>query len=307
MKNRSWLIVPGSSEERLAAAMAAGADVVVVDLEEGVSPLHKPRARRIAAQWLEAHRRSVLERRFARWVRINPPHEGMLEDDLDAVMRSAPDGVIVPKVAGPEAIRLVAAEIYECEQRYQIPLNFTAIVPVLGETPAAALGIAAFMDLNHQRLAGFSWNPAALARHIGAARPDGLLRESADAMRFVRAQTLLVAHAAGVAAIDAPLAGTGDGEAVARAAASSRAEGFTGTLVLHPEHIPAINRAFVPTRDEVEAARAIVTAFGAEPSAGSLMVEGSMVNHAQVPGARKIVEESAGSADLRRGPMLRPA
>jgi len=102
MAMRSWLFVPGDSEKKLGKAAATGADVVIVDLEDSVAPANKPRARELARDWLSAHRQQVAERKFGRWVRINALDSRMWRDDLVAVLPGAPDGIMLPKSAGPE-------------------------------------------------------------------------------------------------------------------------------------------------------------------------------------------------------------
>jgi len=87
MTRRSWLFVPGGSESKLEKAAGAGADVVVIDLEDSVAPEAKDRARMLAQDWLIAHRLQVLNsRRLARWVRINGLDTPFWREDLSAVV-----------------------------------------------------------------------------------------------------------------------------------------------------------------------------------------------------------------------------
>lgn len=90
---------------------ASGADVVIVDLEDLVTPDNKPRAREMAREWLGAHRQQVTERRMGRWVRINALDSRMWRDDLLAVLPGAPDGIMLPKSAGPESVQQLGAEL----------------------------------------------------------------------------------------------------------------------------------------------------------------------------------------------------
>ena len=117
MANRSWLFVPGDSERKLAKAASTGADAIIVDLEDAVAAEARPAARILTAEWLAAHRPQVAQRRLERWVRINPLDTPYWREDIVAVMRGAPDGIVLPKASGPEQLRQLAAEIYELEQR----------------------------------------------------------------------------------------------------------------------------------------------------------------------------------------------
>src|SRR5690606_5592622 len=105
MPRRSWLLVPAGSESKLEMARGAGADVVVVDLEDSGAPDARDGARKRAQDWLIAHRLQLLEgRRLARWVRINGFDTPFWRDDLNAVMGTQPQGIILPKATGSEQL-----------------------------------------------------------------------------------------------------------------------------------------------------------------------------------------------------------
>lgn len=309
MKSRSWLFVPGNSDKRLGLAVGTGADVVVVDLDSMVPHEEKPRARILAAEWLAAHRRNVLEQRhMGRWVRINSLDSGHSREDLAAIMPGAPEGIILPKAVGPESVRQLASEIYELEQRHGIPANSTRIIPVAGETPLAALRVTDYLESAHQRLHGLTWSSAGLGTSLGTScsrHEDG---EWSDAARFVRAQVLLTAHASSLFALDAPFEDFEDEKGLVKAARRARADGFAGMFALHPEQVRAINEAFTPSDEEIAEARAIVSAFEETPHVGSLPFQGRMVDRSHLGLAQRTISmfENAGGAD-RRQPILRPA
>jgi citrate lyase subunit beta / citryl-CoA lyase len=114
MTMRSWLMVAGENEEALHAAASSGADAVIVDLTTPTSMSTRDTARRLACEWLEIHRRQILEhRRVGRWVRINSLDTRLWREDLQAVMIAAPDGIVLPRSAGPEHVQQLGAELYE--------------------------------------------------------------------------------------------------------------------------------------------------------------------------------------------------
>lgn len=312
MKSRSWLIAPGNNEALLGSSIGTGADIVVVDLEDTVPVMEKARARTLAADWLDAHRHRVLEQRQqGRWVRLNALDSGHSRDDLAAIMPHAPDGLILPKAQGPESVRQLASEVYELEQKYGIPANSTRIVPVVGETPRAALRIADYFDTAHQRVCGLTWNAATLCASLGAVNDRSRAGEWPDAARFVRAQALLCAHAVDVVAIDAAYDDFEDEEGTRCAAQKARAEGFAGMFALHPAQVQTINAAFTPTSEELAKAREVVHAFEASPHVGALPLGGRMVDRSDLSLARRTISmferESRGNDDSRRQPILRPA
>ncbi|MAC58074.1 MAG: CoA ester lyase [Novosphingobium sp.] len=312
MKFRSWLIVPGNNEDALGSAFGSGADAVVVDLEDSVPYESKAQARALGAEWLAVHRTNLLEhRQMSRWVRINSLDSGYAQSDLAAVMPAAPDGIILPKSAGPEAVRHLASDIYELEQRHRLPANSTRIMPVVGETPISALRISDYLGTAHQRLCALSWNANGLAAAlgaIGATREDGSWTDSCG---FVRAQTLLTAHAGTIAAIDAPLSDPEDMAGLVRAANQARRDGFAGMFATDASQVATINEAFTPSDDEVEDARAIMAAFESMPHASSLPFGGRTVDRSHLAMAERTLElaayETAAGHGRTGGAILRPA
>jgi citrate lyase subunit beta/citryl-CoA lyase len=286
---RSWLFVPGDSEKKLLKTPETGAHALIVDLEDAVAISAKAAARLLARDWLEAHKRQITMRKQARWVRINAVETGLWREDLAAVMPGAPEGIMLPKAEGPEQIRQVAAEIYELEQRHGIPNGQTRLLPLVSETPRAALTIPAYMDASMPRLAGLTWGAEDLSAELGAARKRDGHGQWTDAFRFVRAQTLLVARARGVWAIDTLFADFRDIEGTKLAAQAARADGFSGMLAIHPSQVPLINAAFTPTEDELAAARAVVDAFAANPGVGAIQLNGRMLDQPHLRQARALL------------------
>jgi citrate lyase subunit beta/citryl-CoA lyase len=285
MAMRSWLFVPGDSDSKLAKAPDLGADVLIADLEDAVAPQAKIYARQTAASWLEERAGSA-----QRWVRINGLDTPMWRDDLAAVMPAAPTGVMLPKAAGPDQVRTLAAELYELEGHHGIPSGSTRILPLVSETPAAALGIPDYAREQVPRLAGLTWGAEDLAAAIGASRKRDAEGRWTDAFRLVRSMVLLAAHARGLPAIDTLHADFRDLAGLERVAGESRADGFAGMLAIHPAQVEVINRAFTPTEAEVGEARAIVAAFAANPDAGVLQVEGRMVDQPHLEQARRLLD-----------------
>jgi citrate lyase subunit beta/citryl-CoA lyase len=291
MPMRSWLFVPGDSDNKLDKVVGYGADVVIVDLEDAVAPNEKPRARILARRFLETHGQSLLAGdRRALWVRINPLDTPLWREDLAAVLPGKPDGIMVPKAAGPEQLQVLAAELYEAEPRHGIQAGSTQILPLVSETPAAALGIPNYANAPLPRLAGLTWGAEDLSAAIAASRKRDANGNWTDTFRMVRAQVLLTAHARGVAAIDTLHADFRDTEGLQRIAAESYADGFAGMLAIHPAQVPVINAAFTAGEAEIAEARAIVNAFSANPGAGTLSLDGRMIDQPHLEQARRLLE-----------------
>ena len=257
MALKSWLLVPGGSEKQLAKAGGSGADAVVLDLV--VPREFKDGARARAREWLTLHRSPLAQgQRFERWVRIDALETPFWRDDLVAAMTGGPEGVILSGAAGPMTLQHVAAEIYELEQRNGIASGCVRVMPEVGASARAALTIPAYLEASMPRLAGLVCGGAALARAIGASP----LRDSklgwCDAVRLVRAQTLLTARGREIIALDTMQADEADPASCAHAA---RAEGFSGMLASHPSQLEAVNAAFGLPGTEVEAVPAALGAL----------------------------------------------
>ncbi|MCB2066336.1 MAG: CoA ester lyase [Erythrobacter sp.] len=292
MPIRSWLFVPGDSEKKLAKAPAVGADVLIVDLEDAVAPEAKATARGLAREWLLADGREVLAGpRRQHWVRINPLDTPLWREDLAAVMNARPDGIVVPKASGPGQLRLLVAELYELEQDNGVAAGSTRVLPLVSETAHAALTLSAYGDPANAitRLLGLTWGAEDLSAAIGASRKRDAEGRWTDLFRMVRAQVLLTAHAAGVAAIDTLHADFRDVDGLKRVARESYEDGFAGMLAIHPAQVEIINAAFSPSAEELAEAQAIVAAFEANPGVGALQLDGRMIDQPHFEQAKKLL------------------
>jgi citrate lyase subunit beta/citryl-CoA lyase len=128
-----------------------------------------------------------------------------------------------------------------------------------------------------------------LSAAIGASRKRDAEGRWTDAFRMVRAQVLLAAHACGIAAIDTLHADFRDLAGLERVTTESHADGFAGMLAIHPDQVPVINAAFMPSEAEIAEARRIVEAFSAAPGAGTLQLEGRMLDQPHLEQARRLL------------------
>ena len=308
MHHRSWLFVPGDSEKKLGKAVSTGADVIVVDLEAGVAPATRPIARRMAAEWLAIHRKRITGgASMGRWVRINPLDSRLWREDLVAVMPGAPDGIVLPRAAGPQAVQQLAAELYELEQANQIPTGATRIMPQVADLPQAAIAVASYVEASLPRLGGLSWDAENLRDSLFARRVRDPRGAWCDAMRHVRAQVLLAAHARGIFALETPHRMLADEKGLKSATRDARADGFTGMAAIHPLQVPVINAAFAPTEDELEDARTLVSAFGHGGDDGAIDRRGMSLP--EMRHARRILglEDETSQPAAPRAPILRSA
>lgn len=284
---RSLLFIPGDSEKKIAKAPDCGADAVIFDLEDAVAPANKRAARELVAWTLADTPKGA--RKMQYWVRVNPLDTGMTREDLAAVMGGAPDGIMQPKIDGPSCVAQLSAMLDELEAAHGLPPGSTGIIPVATETAKAPFHLGEFADAGLARLVGLTWGAEDLATAIGASGnrlPNG---EWHTTFQMVRSLTLLAAHAAGVQAIDTLHADFRDEEGLAASSRQARIEGFTGRLAIHPAQVAPINAAFTPAAEEVAHARRVLEAFAASPGAGTVGLDGKMLDVPHRKQAERIV------------------
>ena len=292
MPIRSWMFVPGDSERKLEKAPASGADVVIVDLEDAVAPEAKDSARGLAREWLAGRNADDAGAGAPQyWLRINPLDTALWQFDVEAVLPAKPAGIVVPKATSPLQLQRLSEVLYELEPRNGIVPGATRLLPLVSETAQAANGIAAYGRTKHRssRLLGLTWGAEDLSAAIGASRKRDAFGQWTDLFRMVRAQTLLAAHAAGVAAIDTLHADFRDIAGLRRTARDGFADGFAGMLAIHPAQVPIINECFTPTPEQIEEARAIVALFESNPGVGALQLDGRMVDQPHFVQAQKLL------------------
>lgn len=256
------LFVPGDRPERFAKAAAAGADVVVIDLEDAVSPAAKDEARTAALDWLSAAEAAI---------RINATGTPWHDADVAALAASGrPRLVVVPK-ADRVALAAVTAAL----------ADGTELIALV-ETAAGVLDAAAIATTSGVvRLAIGTYD---LAAELGV-DPD-------DAMAMAAARGALVLASAG-AGLPAPIDGvTGnvrDPDRLEADVTAARRLGFGGKLCIHPAQVAPTADGFAPGPDEIEWARRVADA--AEASTGGVCtVDGRMVDGPVVARARRILD-----------------
>lgn len=286
MTLRSWLLVPADNEAKLAKTPAAGAGVVVLDLAT-VGESKKVVSRANAVQFLTKQaRQPTAKMPFSRWVRINPIGSPHWKEDLVAVMDCTPAGIVLPRAMGPQQVQMLAAEIYELEQKGTAAHNSVRIVPQIGDAPEAALVIPQFAQDPHPRILGLSWDAQALAVASHMATADN------DAIRAIRAQLLLTAKSRGLMAIESPSGLVKRADALEAAVQRARMNGFDAMMARHPAQVPVIEATFAPSEEELVAARAVVSAFELYPEALVVTVDGRSVDRIGLERAQRLLESA---------------
>jgi citrate lyase subunit beta/citryl-CoA lyase len=284
MRLRSLLFVPGDSERKFARARYCGADALILDLEDSVAPSQKAAARTLVAKLIDGE----LKHDWSFFVRVNALDTRLTLDDLAAVVKPGLDAVMIPKTNGAADLERVGCYLDALEARAGMPQGSVKLASVATETARAMFALGSYAPA-HPRLVALTWGAEDLATALGATdnkEPDG---SWTFPYQLARAQCLFAASAAEVAAIDTLYANFRDAEGLEHDCRRSRRDGFTGRLAIHPDQIAAINHGFAPSQAEIEHARKILAAFDANPGAGTLGVDGRMVDIPHLKAARKIL------------------
>jgi citrate lyase subunit beta / citryl-CoA lyase len=287
MTARSWLFIPGDSERKLARADESGADAVILDLEDAVAPERKAVARQLVAEFLAQTPRD--RRRVQYWVRVNPYDTGMTLGDLAAIAAGAPDGIMQPKIDGPQDVARLSFHLDAFEAAHAVAPGSIRILPVATETAKAPFALGHFAEAGLMRLAGLTWGAEDLSTAVGASTNRDANGDWAFTYRMARSLTLLAAHAAGVPAIDTLYADFRDEPGLLAACRAARAEGFSGRIAIHPAQVAAINAGFMPSDAEIAHARRVVAAFAAAPGAGTVGIDGRMYDIPHLRQAQQVL------------------
>jgi citrate lyase subunit beta / citryl-CoA lyase len=250
----TWLYVPADRPDRVEKAIASAAHAVIVDLEDGVAPSAKAVARANLASLLgEARQKPV-------YVRVNA---GVAED-MDAVAGLPLSGVVVPKVARPEDVPAISLPVH-CLVESAAGVEAAYAIASAPGVAGISLGESDLRSETGALEAGLDW---ARGRIVNAAVAAGLPRPPQSVYPHVR-----------------------DEEGLARSCARGRELGHLGRAAIHPEQLPVIEQAYLPTEEEVDRARATVDRL--EAAGAGTLGGGEFVDAAMLGAARQLLALAA--------------
>jgi citrate lyase subunit beta/citryl-CoA lyase len=258
--HRSYLFAPGHNEKLLSRVFAAGADAVMLDLEDAVPPHAKHQARAMVTQ--------VLADRSA-WVRINAVGTELAAADLEAVAGLAA-GIRIPKVESAEDVRWV---------RYRAPDTPLICAIETARGLIAAHEIAQVDGIRHLSLGGVD-----LRRDLGAT--DGNLQTL-----YARSHLVVVSRAAGLdPPIDSVYASLDDEAGLRGQTEFARSLGFFGKSVIHPRQLAVVHDVFTPSAEELRWAQTVLDAFQAAGGEPVKVADGEFVDLPVADRARRLLE-----------------
>ena len=267
---RSALFVPATRPERFSKALAAGADAVIIDLEDAVEHDLKDQAREHLRDFASANPQASF------WVRINGATTSWFNADL-AICGAHQNitAVLLPKAESALQIQQVAQ-------------SAKTVLPIV----ESARGVLALEQMAAQQGVGrLSFGSLDLMLELGTA-PDTV--GAALLLNHIRCQILLHSAANELAApLDGVYPNFSDHDGLSQLAAQVRDMGFGGMLCIHPAQVAAIHAAFAPTTADSAWAKRIIEVADATGSS-AFQVDGKMVDAPVIERARQILRRLAG-------------
>ena len=288
---RSMLFLPGNNPNMLINGSVLGADAVIFDLEDAVSPAEKDAARVLVRNTL----RYMDFTGCQRIVRINSTDTAYWKADLDAILPEKPDLILLPKTGTAQDALMADAYITELEQKLGLPANSVGLMPLI-ET---ALGVENAFSIASSCKRIF-------ALFLGAEDLTADLRckrtKEGREIEYARTRLVVAARAAEVEVYDTPFTDVNDDEGIWTDAALAKALGFTGKASISPRHLEAINQTFSPTLAEIDYAYEVLEAIAMAKAQGkgAIALRGKMIDAPIVTRAQRTID-MAEALGMKRG------
>ncbi|MEL7538712.1 MAG: CoA ester lyase [Pseudomonadota bacterium] len=276
---RSFLFTPGDHERKVAKVFDAGADAVILDLEDAVANAAK------AATRAKVNAALARPRRCLGYVRVNGTETEWWQDDIASVVTASTDGIVVPKVESAEALKAMNLAIGKAERAAGLDEGSVDLMPIV-ETAAGVERIGEFAGaVARVRRVAFGGGDYTLDL-------DFTWNEGEAVLAYARAK---LAHASRIAGLEPPIDTVvlqiKDDSRFLASSRRGREFGFGGKLCIHPQQVPLCHAVFTPSLDEIDHARRVVAAFAAAEAAGSasIQLDGYFIDYPIVYKAQRVL------------------
>lgn len=268
---RSFIFTPGLRPDMFPKALASGADIVCVELEDGIAPKDKAEARKHALALFE---KPQADDGVERIVRINSLRERCGIEDVQAVLASAtpPPALMMPKVRTPDEVVMLDQLLNEAGHATRLH-----VIIETNEGLEAVFDIARCSD----RIDAMFFGGVDMAAELRC-------QNRFDSMIYARSRVVHASAAAGLDVIDVPFLDLDDPEGMRIEAEKVRDLGFAGKGSVHPKQIAALNEVFTPKADQIARARRIISAFE-NADTGLVVIDGKLIEKPVLRDMRRIV------------------
>ncbi|MBW2030810.1 MAG: CoA ester lyase [Deltaproteobacteria bacterium] len=285
---RSMLYVPSNSWRMITNAKDEGADVVILDLEDGCPISEKETGRIFARDSLLMLKAGGLDV----FVRVNSLETGLTEIDLSYVVSKGLDGIMLAKTESREDIINIDALLKTEEQKKGLKQGSIELIALI-ETPKGVLNVKDIIE-SSSRLCAVAFGAGDFSREMGAGM--GVTKvppeEYFSMILHARSSIAIAARAAGIQAVDTPFFGfVIDLEGLAAEAEKVKLLGYSGKQVTHPRHVGVVNKVFAPAREDVDFAREVVEAYeeASRRGLGATTLGGKMIDYGSFKRAESLL------------------
>ena len=283
---RTALFAPGSKQRVMEKALESEADAVIFDLEDSVALAAKTEARGLVAAQIQAVAETGSPKKGI-FVRTNAPDTGLLESDLEAVVRPGLDMIFLPKAETVDAVRDCAAMIERLEKMRGLKTESIEMCLMI----ESALGVYRCFDL-------IKASPRVTATCIGSARDGDLQTDLGCAwsiegveLLYSRSKVLCDTRAAGAYPLDGVFSDLANEAGLLQDSILSARLGFLGRTPIHPKQIQPIRQAYAVPKEQVAYYQRVVEAFEAaeKQGVGAIQLEGKLVDYAMYARAQRVL------------------
>lgn len=300
---RSLLFVPGNNMRFIHRSVNLPADAIVLDLEDSCPLQEKPMGRIFIRDSLDLMGLGG----FEVWVRVNGTTTGLLEADLDEVVRPGLHGMLLPKVEDPKEVTLVEKELDEREKKMGIPHGSITLIPCI-ESAVGTLNVLGICTAS-KRNVGIGFGAGDYMRDFGRNASD-VTKEGTELL-YTRSRIAIAARAAGILALDSVFFGLiTDEEGLRKESELALQLGFKGKFLIHPTQIEPVNEVFSPAPKDVEHARRIIEASkeAERRGLGATTLDGRLIDIAFIKLAQDTLSTAEKIAEReKRGKVELPA
>lgn len=277
---RSMLFLPGNNPNMLINGNCLGADAIIFDLEDAVSPAEKDAARLLVRNTMRYMDFGSCEK----IVRINSIDTPYWKKDLDVILPWKPDMILLPKTGTAADVQAVDSYMTQLEQKLGMQPNTVGLMPLI-ET---ALGVenAFLVAAAAKRVRALFLGAEDLTADLQCKRT----KESKEIF-YARTRLVMAARAAGVDVYDTPFTDVNDDAGIREDAAFAKALGFSGKASISPRHVEVINEVFSPTQSDIDYAYEVMDAIALakQQGKGAISLRGKMIDAPIVTRAQQTI------------------
>ena len=256
---RSFILTPGLKPEMFAKALASGTDIVCIELEDGIAPKDKAKARQKA---LALFKTPQANDGVERVLRINSMRERFGMEDVNAIIstKTPPPALMMPKVKTPDEVVLLDQLLTEAGH-----ITRLHVIIETNEGLEAAYDIAKCSD----RIDALFFGGVDMAAELRC--PNTF-----ESLIYARSRVVHASASAGLDVLDVPYLDLDDLQGMKKEAERVRDLGFTGKGSIHPKQIAALNEVFTPSKEKISRARSVISEFEAADT-GLVVIDGKLV------------------------------